>query len=1006
MQKLAVLHYIPDEELVPQLVEKANLSLEDRTQIHRQAHSMVEGFLKNPPKASVADRLMDQFRLDQPEGVALMGLVEAYMRIPDHNTQNLLIEDKMLSVEMEEVLRSLEGGTGSLIKASVKIGQMFLKNSLTSGVTKPMMRGVINQAVELLAQKYVTSATMEGALKIAKDTPHPYVFSFDMLGEAALTTNDAARYKKAYEKAIVALAQSPEKQKGEISVKLSALHPCYDYAHKERVLSELYDSIKDLCLQAHKNQVNLTIDAEEADRLELSLMLVEKLAKDPDLLGWQGLGLAVQAYQKRATAVLNFLIDLGKENGRCFRVRLVKGAYWDSEIKWAQEKGLDDYPVFTRKAVTDISYLACARLMLAHPQEIFPAFATHNAHTISAILHMAGSHNFEFQCLYGMGTRLYDYLIAQNMINVPVRQYAPVGVYEDLLPYLVRRILENGANSSFLKILHTRFEGGETTIHEIVADPFETVSRMESVRHKAIPLPENLFPERINSKGLDINATHIVEPFREQVKSFRLQAPQDKEVHIHSPIDGTPIGSYTQMDASTLDKILNNATKAFHTWHDTLLEDRATMLEKVADLYEQTLPELVHFLHIEAGKTLNDAISEVREAVDFCRYYAQMARKTLSPQILPGPTGEENILYQSGRGVYVCISPWNFPLAIFTGQIVAALVSGNCVLAKPAGQTVLIAQKAIALMHQAGIPQNVLQLITAPGQVVGDYLLFQKEISGVCMTGSTQTAKRINQILAQRDGPIVPFIAETGGQNAMIVDATALPEQVVKDVLASSFQSAGQRCSALRLLMIQKDIAPKVLEMLQGAMAELNVGDPRELKTSCGPVIDAGAQKALQDHQKLLEEKGQKLFECTIDRAPLKGTYVAPCAYEISDWSLLAQEHFGPILHIMTFEADQLESVMDKINSLGFGLTFGLQSRIQSRIASITNAMSVGNLYVNRNIIGAVVGSQPFGGQGLSGTGPKAGGPHYLLRFVHEKVVTINTTAQGGNATLLMAREE
>jgi RHH-type proline utilization regulon transcriptional repressor/proline dehydrogenase/delta 1-pyrroline-5-carboxylate dehydrogenase len=845
-----------------------------------------------------------------------------------------------------------------------------------------------------------------------------------MLGEAAKTHADAARYARAYAGALDTIAKNAKggfRTAPGISVKLSALHPRYEWTHAGEAKAAILPVLRDLALKASKADVHFTIDAEEADRLELSLDLIEALAEDDALFanGWNGFGLAIQAYSKRAVPLVDWVVELARKHGRKFMVRLVKGAYWDSEIKVAQVAGLDEYPVFTRKVATDVSYLACAKRMLAASDCIYPAFATHNANTIGAVKALAGPRKgepgFEFQRLHGMGEGLYEELakLEQGIGEkpTPVRIYAPVGNHKELLAYLVRRLLENGANSSFVN----RIADDGIPIEELVRDPVVELEKIEPKRNPVIPLPNAIFGKgRLNSAGVDLSDPLVREPLLKKLKRLETKrwsaAPtgggKGEKGTIASPTDTSiVVGDVIWASESDVDRIVRSALGAQIEWDKLGGDERARLLDRAADLFEQHREELFSLCIREAGKTLVDAVLEVREAVDFLRYYASEARRLFrAPVPLPGPTGELNELRLHGRGVFACISPWNFPLAIFIGPVAAALAAGNAAIAKPAEQTPLIGARAIELMHMAGIPQAIVQMLPGDGKV-GAALTSHPLIGGVAFTGSTDTARAINRSLANRDGTIVPLIAETGGQNAMIVDSSALPEQVTRDVVASAFQSAGQRCSAQRVLFMQDDVADSMLEMIAGAMQALTVGDPADCRTDVGPVIDEEAKAALDAHLAELKAKGKLLAEVELPEGTDRGHFVKPSMYEIKSLSELDREHFGPILHVIRWKAGGLDKVIADINATGYGLTLGLQSRIDTTREHVEAHARVGNLYVNRNQIGAVVESQPFGGEGLSGTGPKAGGPHYVARFATERVTCIDTTAAGGNASLMAAIE-
>jgi RHH-type proline utilization regulon transcriptional repressor/proline dehydrogenase/delta 1-pyrroline-5-carboxylate dehydrogenase len=840
-----------------------------------------------------------------------------------------------------------------------------------------------------------------------------------MLGESALTYETAERYQQDYRDAINAIgARGPFSSNLEapsISVKLSALHPRYEIGKRERARRELTEKLLELSQLAMKNGIALSVDAEETDRLELSLDIIGEVFAHPSLAGWNGLGIVIQAYQKRAPFVIDWVTEQARAVGRRWFVRLVKGAYWDAEIKRAQENGLGGYPVYTRKPNTDVSYLACARRLFdAGSDAVYPQFATHNAHTIAAIHHMSRGRAYENQRLHGMGGDLYAEVIGKDKLNVPCRVYAPVGTHEDLLPYLVRRLLENGANTSFVN----RVVDESVPVRELVADPCEIARGFASIPHPRIALPVNLYGElRKNSMGMNFANDNELKSLAEAINAHTgpWQAvplvpgfnAQGVAVSMTDPSDRRrTIGSVVSADKAAVDKALANAVAAQPAWDRLPAASRAAILEHAAEQLEARRAEFIALCVREAGKSLPDAIAEIREAADFLRYYATMARRLFGqPEQLPGPTGESNQLSLHGRGVFVCISPWNFPLAIFLGQISAALAAGNAVIAKPAEQTTLIGYLAIKLLHDAGIPAEVLQFVPGDGAVVGAALTADPRVAGVAFTGSTETAWAINRALAARNAPIAALIAETGGQNAMIADSSALPEQIVKDVVASAFQSAGQRCSAARVLFVQDDIADKVMAMLAGAMAELTVGDPGLLSTDVGPVIDEDARKLLVDHAARMDTQARKIAEVPLGNATADGTFFAPRAYELTSLDQLQREVFGPVLHVIRWNGNNLDGVIDQINNTGYGLTLGIHSRIDDTINHIQSRARVGNCYVNRNQIGAVVGVQPFGGESLSGTGPKAGGPHYLLRFANERTLTVNTTAAGGNASLLTIGE-
>lgn len=1017
------------------LMKEAHLSQEALARVEAVARDLVTKVRNTRLSSTGLDAFLNQYDLSTEEGIALMCLAEALLRVPDKDTVDKLINDKISKGDW----KTHAGKSNSMFVNAATWGLMLtgrmygwenqserrldesLKRLLKRG-GEPVIHSAVRYAMKILGKQFVMGRTIEEALKRAQESEkRGYRYSYDMLGEAARTAEDAARYCRAYQDAITAIGKAsqgldPIEGPG-ISIKLSALYPRYELAQREEVLKYLVPTLLDLALAAKQNTLSLTVDAEEADRLDLSLDVIEQVFLDPRLEGWEGFGLAVQSYQKRALSVIHWLADLAKRGNRRIMVRLIKGAYWDTEIKLSQEQGQENYPVFTRKVNTDVSFLGCAKVLLSYGSLFYPMFATHHAYTVAAVLELLGSRkDFEFQCLHGMGQPLYDEIVDKEPFHYPCRVYAPVGSHEDLLAYLVRRLLENGANTSFVN----RIIDADEPIDNLIQDPVETVKGHEYKPHPRIPLPRNLYGKhRLNSEGLDFsNWDTLRELQKELSKATTLSwdtgpmvngkiRKNDGKPVIDPAHLSSPVGLVTRATPEEVEEALVTAEKAETAWDETPVEVRAACLDKMADLLEARAPLFMAMAVREAGKTLPDALSEVREAVDFCRYYAAQARKQWgSPQIMPGPTGELNQLSLHGRGVICCISPWNFPLAIFIGQVSAALVAGNPVIAKPADQTPLIAGMAVSLLHEAGIPKEVLQFLPGRGSVVGAALISDPRVKGVIFTGSTETARMINQSLAHRPGPIAPLIAETGGQNAMIVDSTALPEQVVVDVLRSAFGSAGQRCSALRVLFLQDVIAEKVLKMLKGAMAELHVGDPGFLATDVGPVIDPEAKVMLEQHVEELKEYGTLLYQVTLPSETSEGSFVAPTAYEIPALSYLKREVFGPILHIVRYSSEQLKDVLEAINETGYGLTLGIHSRVESTVELIVSQVKVGNVYVNRGMTGAVVGVQPFGGEGLSGTGPKAGGPHYLLRLCTERAISINTTAAGGNVSLMSLREE
>ena len=1024
--------YRPDEnEVVRERLAQAKLAGAEQGEATAIARTLVKAVRGH--KAAGLDAFLQAYDLGSDEGIALMCLAEALLRIPDAETADDLIADKLSGPDWAEKLgegRSafVNAATFSLLLTGKVLEEANDKSDnwrsaigrAVGRLGEPVIRTAVSQAMKILGKQFVFGRTIGEALnRAAPERSRGWSHSFDMLGEAAKTHADAARYARAYGDALDTIAASAKggfRKAPGISVKLSALHPRYEWSHAAEAKAAILPVLRELALKASQADIHLTIDAEEADRLELSLDLIEAMAAEDTLFanGWSGFGLAIQAYSKRAVPLVDWTVELARKHSRKLMVRLVKGAYWDSEIKMAQVAGLADYPVFTRKVATDVSYLACAKRMLAASDCIYSAFATHNANTIGAVKALAGNTPFEFQRLHGMGEGLYEELAKlERGIGdepTPVRIYAPVGSHKELLAYLVRRLLENGANSSFVN----RIADDNIPVDDLVRDPVAELDRMKPKRNPAIPLPNEIFGGRRNSAGVDLSDPLVREPLLDQLRRLENRSWTAKASHgkgkerpVTSPFDrGIQVGTVFEANAADVDRMVHAAHEAQVGWDALGGEARARLLERTADLYEDHSEEFFSLCIREAGKTLIDAVLEVREAVDFLRFYAAEARRQFTkPLSLPGPTGEQNELRLHGRGVFASISPWNFPLAIFTGLTSAPLAAGNAVITKPAGQTPLVAALAVELMHKAGIPKDVVQLAPGSGSVVGGTLTAHPLISGVVFTGSTETARMINRTLADRDGPIIPFIAETGGQNAMIVDSSALPEQVTRDVISSAFQSAGQRCSALRVLFVQDDVADSMLGMITGAMQALTVGDPADVRTDVGPVIDDGARSALQSHLDELKTQGRLLAEIDLPESTANGYFLKPSMYEIKSLSELDREHFGPILHVVRWKSGELNKVIEAINTTGYGLTLGLQSRIDTTREYVEAHARVGNLYVNRNQIGAVVESQPFGGEGLSGTGPKAGGPHYVARFATERVTCIDTTAAGGNASLMAAIE-
>lgn len=1005
--------------------------------IKGKTRQLIETVRDNRRRFGGIDRFLNEFGLTTREGIALMCLAEALLRIPDNETADKMIRDKIGGAEWDKHLGKtdslfvnastwalmLTGKVIADVEEEKSLSVSAIAGKLVSRMGEPVVRQAMLHAMKIMGQQFVMGRTIGEALLRAEDAEKTgYRHSYDMLGEGARTTADAQRYFDAYDSAIHAIGKAAMGRgcldSPGLSVKLSALHPRYEYANRKNCVPDLTEKLLKLAQKCAQYNIGLTVDAEEAHRLEISLEIIANVFRDPSLKGWEGFGLAIQAYQKRCGRVIDILAALCEETGQRMMVRLVKGAYWDSEVKYAQVNGLPGYPVFTRKNATDVSYIANAAKMLARRDVFYPMFATHNAYTVAAIMELAGADQtgFEFQRLHGMGEPLYHQITGRSEGKYPCRVYAPVGSHQDLLPYLVRRLLENGANTNFVN----RLQNDAVPIDEMLQDPVAYMRAQTSKPHPKIPLPDHMFgPSRKNSRGIEFANSAVSD---ELLKKIAVEAQKNwtaapviggnvRKGDAQNVVDpaevSRTVGNVVFANKEDCAVALHTAHEAFNSWNATPAAARADALSRMADLMEENMAELMALCVREAGKTLPDALAEVREAVDFCRYYAAEGRKHFgAPEVLPGPTGESNTLQLEGRGVFLCISPWNFPLAIFIGQVAAALMAGNTVIAKPAEQTSLIAQRAVDLMYKAGIPKEALTFLPATGETAGQYLISDPRIAGVAFTGSTEVAQIINRALAARDGAIVPLIAETGGQNAMIADSTALPEQIVDDVITSAFRSAGQRCSALRVLFVQDGIADKVIEMLAGACRELTLGDPLHLSTDIGPVIDKSALEMLDAHATRMESAGKKVAEVPLPAHMAQGYFFAPRAFELPDLSSLKREVFGPILHIVRFKGEDLESVIKQINQTGYGLTFGVHTRIDHTMADLCRRVRAGNCYVNRSMIGAVVGVQPFGGQGISGTGPKAGGPHYLPRFATERTVTINTTASGGNTTLVSLSEE
>ncbi len=996
-------NYRTDENnVLNELLPIAEISVGAKSRAWEFARQLVVNIRQDQTGRGGVDALLNEFSLSSEEGVVLMCLAEALLRVPDKSTADSLIRDKLASGDWGAHIGNSDSIfvnasswglllTGKLVNYSdqKKQQQFGLLKKTVGRLGEPVIRQAVRYAMKIMGTQFVMGHNIDSAIKRAQTTEAKgYTYSYDMLGEGARTMADADRYFDSYLTAIKAIGlaaknKGPQKSPG-ISIKLSAIHPRYEFSHRERVMEELIPRLKKLAYAAKAYDIGFTIDAEEANRLELSLDIIEAVFTDDDLNGWHGFGIAIQAYQKRALQVIEWVRDLTVKTNRKMMVRLVKGAYWDSEIKESQVEGFPDFPVFTRKPSTDVSYQACAKRLLDYRDSIYPQFATHNAYTVATIIEMADSPTgFEFQRLHGMGESLYDQVVTSK--HIPCRVYAPVGKHSDLLAYLVRRLLENGANSSFVNNIVDE----NIPVESLLSDPVETVQAWQNKVNQQIPQAINLYgSERNNSKGVDLTDIDELSKIRDNLDhwlSARLIATSTTpEVSAAQPVTNPAnlneiIGYIDHHDQLQMTELVDNANKAFSTWSTTPTAERAELLLKISDSLEDNRDELIALCIKEAGKSIADAVAEIREAVDFCRYYAAQAQQLMSDETL------------AARGVVLCISPWNFPLAIFLGQVSAAIVTGNTVLAKPAEQTSLIALRTIELMHQVGLPEGVVNAVIAKGSLVGQTIVPDERIQAVMFTGSTETGSWIAQKLAQRSGDPVPLIAETGGQNCMIVDSTALPEQVVDDVIASGFQSAGQRCSALRVLFLQEDVAEKIITMITGAMKELHVGDPAWLTSDVGPVIDEKALTALTDHVDYLSDKAKLHYTCA--SAQLSSTnsenhhyFFAPRLYEIDNLSVLKKEVFGPVVHIVRYKANQLEQVIEQINGTGFGLTMGIHTRIEEKSHYLATRSRAGNVYINRNMIGAVVGVQPFGGRGLSGTGPKAGGPHYLTSLVKEKL--------------------
>ena len=1030
------LYNADEKSYVRYLSERAEISQDSKMRIYNLAKQIIEK-VRGGNRVSLIDSFMQEYGLSTEEGVALMCLAESLLRIPDECTIDDVIRDKIACATWNKHI----GGSSSIfVNASTLalcMGAKVLKEGTESkwysvlgnmikNMGEPIIRKAALQAMAVLGRHFIMGKNIEDA--VARSNAAGQLCSFDILGEAARTREDSEKYFSAYMQAIEVIGKDTTGDSNDvssrhgISVKLSSLHPRYEFVQIDNIIDEMASKVLKLAQLAKEYNIGLHIDAEEARRLEPSLMIIERVFLDPSLDGWEGFGVAVQAYQKRALGVLDMLEDISLRAKRKMMVRLVKGAYWDYEIKTAQELGLDGYPVFTRRAYTDISYFACVQRVLGKPGVFYPCFATHNAYALSSVLEVADKDHpgFEFQRLHGMAQHLYAYVTKEIAPNIKCRVYAPVGGYQELLPYLVRRLLENGTNSSFVNMIND----SDIPIEQLLLDPLEKARCLEYQPHSCIPLPVDIFmaESRLNSAGVNISDSLSMSILEEEIKPFsdvswkaqpivdgkEEQGGERVEVEVVADKD-KKLGEVWFATAEQARKSLEVAREAHSSWSKKTIEERAAILENAANLLQKQRGKFAYLLIQEGGKVMSDVIAEIREAVDFLRYYASLAKKEFTDPIrLPGPSGEENYMCFESRGVFVCISPWNFPLAIFIGPISAALVMGNTVVAKPAEQTSIIAYEAVKLLHEAGVPKEVLHLLPGRGEVLGNPLVTSEFVSGVVFTGSTDTANIINKNIASRGRDIIPFIAETGGINAMIVDSSALLEQVVDDAIKSAFLSAGQRCSSLRVLYIQDDIAEKQIDMLIGAVKELKMGDPMLLRTDIGPIIDKHSADMLRTYVADMTKKAKLIHKLDISyiNNHEESNFFPPYIFEVDSIKQVPKEIFGPVLHIVRYKKSDLQSVIDDINSMGYGLTFAVHSRIQSNIDNIVSKVSVGNVYVNRNQVGAVVSSQPFGGRGLSGTGPKAGGPYYLHKFLTEKTVSVNSAALGGDVSLVCLEDD
>jgi len=1026
-KKISDSHYLDEKQCILNLISHAEFEENINKKITNYAKQLIIHARNNKKKIGNIDIFLTEYNLSNEEGIALMCLAEALLRIPDKETSDRFIKDKICKANWKNHINQSDSIfinaatwglliTGKIIKPSYKKNLSGIFKNFLIRTSKGSIRLIIRQAMKILSRQFVLGEDIQESLeKSQEEKSKGYYYSYDMLGESAKTEKDSELYYQNYLNTIDIVGKNSKNindiyQKPNISIKLSALFSRYEFSQLQRVMKELYSRVKHLAMRSKKYNITLTIDAEEASQLEISLQIIEKLALDKDLINWNGLGLAVQSYQKRAYSVIDWLINLSHRSNKRLIVRLVKGAYWDSEIKIAQTGGFENYPVFTRKSYTDISYIACAKKMLFYKKEIFSQFATHNAYTIASILEFSDGVDFEFQCLHGMGSGLYDQIVQSNN-KIPCRIYAPFGNHKHLLAYLVRRLLENGANTSFIY----RIRDKKISPEKLIENPIIIAKKFDGEPHPNIPLPKNIYKTRINAKGIDINNRIIMKKLIKKInfatkrwESYPLIAkinkPNRYEKYVLNPENSKEIiGTIIYTDPNEVDIAIERSLIAFSKWKKVSVIDRIYYLQKMGNLLENNMENFIALLIKEAGKTIPNAISEIREAINFCRYYAEEAKKLFSSPIeMIGPTGEKNSLYYHGRGIIACISPWNFPLAIFLGGIVASIVAGNTVIAKPAEQTSLIAHKTVQLLYKSGIPKDVVQCLPGDGNIIGEKIINDVRINSVIFTGSNDTAKRIFRLISKKSGIITNLIAETGGQNALIVDSSALLEQVTTDIIYSAFNNSGQRCSSLRVLFVQNDIADNLISMIKGAMKELTIGDPKYLSTDIGPIIDQESKKKLLDYISYIKLYADMIYQVDIkNNTNINGNFFPPTIIEINNINLLKEEIFGPILHIIRFNSYDLKKIINQINNMGYGLTAGVHTRVNNTAKYICDNLNIGNIYINRNQIGAEVGVQPFGGEGLSGTGPKTGGPNYLVRLSYERTISINTTATGGNTVLL-----